>query len=140
DLHSFPTRRSSDLRQWAASQEFRLQSNGDNRLNWVAGLYFARDELWSNSYYDVFRIANSGDAATDAPQGIGVFSWPFTQDTDSYAVFGQIDYKITDRLTGTVGLRYSADDKSFHYDSLYSSDVGGPTFPLIPTTDDSKNF
>jgi iron complex outermembrane receptor protein len=127
-------------RQWAASQELRLQSNGDNRLNWVAGLYFARDELWSNSYYDVFRIANSGDPVTDAPQGIGVFSWPFTQDTDSYAVFGQIDYKVTDRLTATVGLRYSADDKSFHYDSLYSSDVGGPTFPLIPTTDDSKNF
>ncbi len=112
--------------KWAASEELRLQSNGDNKLNWVAGLYYARDDLWSSSFYDVFRIANSGNPAIDEPQGIGVFSWPFTQKTSSYAAFGQIDYKITDRLTATVGLRYSADDKSFVYDSLYSSDIGGP--------------
>ncbi len=117
-------------RQWAASEELRLQSNGDNKLNWVAGLYYARDDLWSSSFYDIFRIANSGDPGNDAPQGIGVFSWPFTQKTNSYAAFGQIDYKITDRLTATLGLRYSADDKSFVYDSLYSSDIGGPTFPV----------
>ncbi len=127
-------------KQWAASEELRLQSNGDNRLNWVAGLYFARDELESNSYYDVFRVANSGDPTVDLPSGIGVFSWPFTQDTDSYAAFGQADFKATDKFTITAGLRYSADDKSFHYDSLYSSDVGGATFPIIPTTDASKTF
>lgn len=127
-------------KQWAASEELRLQSNGDNTLNWVAGVYFAHDDLDSSSYYDVFRIANSGDPNTDLPQGIGVFSWPFTQKTDSYAAFGQIDYKFTDRLTGTIGLRYSADDKSFVYNSLYSSDVGGPTFNIIPTADESRTF
>jgi iron complex outermembrane receptor protein len=127
-------------RQWAASQELRLQSNGENKLDWVAGLYFARDELWSNSYYDVFRIANTGIPADDAPLGIGVFAWPFTQDTDSYAVFGQVDYEFTDKLTGTIGLRYSADDKAFHYDSLYSSDIGGPQSPLLATVDDSRTF
>ncbi|MFT3725667.1 MAG: TonB-dependent receptor, partial [Hyphomonadaceae bacterium] len=61
---------------------------------------------------------------------IGVFYWPFTQETDSYAVFGQVDYKFTDRLTATVGLRYSSDDKSFKYDGLYSSDVGGPQIAI----------
>ncbi|MDP3737712.1 MAG: TonB-dependent receptor [Hyphomonadaceae bacterium] len=127
-------------KQWAASEELRLQSNGDNTLNWVAGIYLARDELESNSYYDVFRVANSGDPATDLPQGIGVFGWPFTQDTDSYAVFGQADYKVTDKLTATLGLRYSADDKTFHYDSVYSSNVGDPTFNIFPTVDDSRTF
>jgi iron complex outermembrane receptor protein len=127
-------------KQWAASQELRLQSNGEGALKWVAGLYYAHDDLVSNSYYDIFRIANSGDVATDLPQGIGVFSWPFTQKTDSYAVFGQADYKFTPKLTATIGLRYSSDDKSFQYDSLYSSAVGGPTLPVIPTTDASKNF
>lgn len=117
--------------QWAASEELRLQSNGDNQLNWVAGAYFAHDDLKSNSYYDVFRVANSGDPLTDLPAGIGVFSWPFAQKTDSYAVFGQIDYKFTDRLTSTLGLRYSSDDKAFRYDSLYASDIGGPTTPIV---------
>jgi len=126
-------------KQWAASQELRLQSNGDNQLNWVAGLYFARDELDTRSYYDVFRVINTGDTMNELLAGIGVFGWPFTQDTDSYAAFGQVDYKFTDKLTGTVGLRYSADDKTFHYDSIYSSDVGGPIVPLF-TIDDSKTF
>lgn len=126
-------------KQWAASEELRLQSNGDNQLDWVAGVYVARDELDTNSYYDVFRVANSGDPLTDLPQGIGVFGWPFTQDTNSYAVFGQIDYDFTDKLTATFGLRYSADKKTFHYNSTYASDVGGPSSDLF-SIDDSKTF
>lgn len=127
-------------KQWAASQEVRLQSNGDNALDWVLGVYLARDELETNSYYDVFRVANSGDPGVDLPQGIGVFGWPFTQDTDSYAVFGQVDYDLTDQLTATVGLRYSADNKTFHYDSTYASNVGDPTFNIFPTVDASRTF
>jgi iron complex outermembrane receptor protein len=127
-------------KQWAASQELRLQSNGDNALDWVLGVYLARDELETDSYYDVFRVANSGDPGTDLPQGIGVFGWPFTQDTDSYAVFGQADYDLTENLTATVGLRYSADDKAFHYDSTYASNVGDPTFNIFPTVDASRTF
>jgi iron complex outermembrane receptor protein len=127
-------------KQWAASQELRLQSNGDNALDWVLGVYLARDELDTNSYYDVFRVANSGDPNTDLPQGIGVFGWPFTQDTDSYAIFGQVDYDLTDQRTATVGLRYSADDKTFHYNSRYASDPGDPTFNIFPTVDASRTF
>jgi iron complex outermembrane receptor protein len=51
----------------------------------------------------------------DFAQGIGQFAWPLTQKTDSYAAFGQLDYHLTDRLTLTGGLRYSADEKSFEY-------------------------
>ena len=67
-------------KQWAASEELRLQSNGDNALDWVVGIYLARDDLDSNSYLDVFRVANSGDPDVDLPSGIGVFGWPFTQE------------------------------------------------------------
>ena len=126
-------------KQWAGSEELRLQSNGNNQLDWVAGIYLARDELDTNSYYDVFRVANSGNPLVDLPQGIGVFGWPFTQDTNSYAVFGQVDYDFTDKLTATFGLRYSADKKTFHYNSTYASDVGGPSSDLF-SIDDSKTF
>ncbi len=126
--------------QWAASQELRLQSNGEATLNWVVGIYLAHDKLNTNSYYDVFRVANSGDPNTDLPQGIGVFGWPYTQETESYAAFGQVDYKFTEKLTGTIGLRYSADDKDFHYNSTYASNVGDPTFNIFPTVDNSKTF
>ena len=126
-------------KQWAASEELRIQSNGDNVLNWVAGIYLAHDDLDSNSYLDVFRVANTGVPADDLPAGIGVFGWPFTQKTDSYAIFGQADYDITDRLTATVGLRYSADDKSFRYDATYASIPDSASSSLF-IVDDSKKF
>ncbi len=126
-------------KQWAASEELRLQSNGDNALDWVVGLYLARDDLNTNSYLDVFRVANTGDPNNELPAGIGVFGWPFTQTTDSYAIFGQADYDITDRLTATIGLRYSADDKSFHYDANYASIPDDPLLSLF-VIDDSKKF
>lgn len=129
-------------RQWAASQELRLQSVGEGPATWVLGLYYAHDDLKANSYLDVFRIANSGVPADDLPFGVGVFAWPFTQKTDSYAGFGQVDYAVTDKLTATVGLRYSADRKSFVYDARYSSTPDDPAaFSLFDRPfDRSKTF
>jgi iron complex outermembrane receptor protein len=131
-------------RQWAASEELRLQSNGDGPATWVLGLYYAHDDLWTNSYYDVFRVANTGDpldAAVLAAFGIGVFAWPFSQETDSYAAFGQLDYKLTSRLTGTIGLRYSGDDKGFDYQSLYSVQPDtAPDLPAFIDLHDSDTF
>jgi len=99
-------------RQYQVSQELRLQSNGDTRLRWVAGLYYAHESL---------KVNNTTDVLTDlayysSADGIGNFYYPYEQRTDSYAAFGQTDYKITDKLTATVGLRYSADFKDFNYD------------------------
>ncbi len=99
-------------RQNTFSQELRLQSSGKPKLRYVFGLYYARDTLSNNSAYDVLAIL-----PPDLVQGIGRFAWPLTQKTDSYAAFGQLDYDLTDRLTATVGLRYSADHKEFHYTS-----------------------
>jgi len=129
-------------KQWAASEELRLQSNGGGATNWVAGLYYARDDLKSNSYLDVLRIFNSGDPATDLANGLGVFAWPFTQETNSYAAFGQVDYSVSPKLTATVGLRYSADDKKFNYDALYGSVPDDPgAFSLFAAPfDRSKTF
>ena len=97
-------------RQNTFSQELRLQSSGKPKLRYVLGLYYAHDNLSNNSSYDVLPILPP-DPASD----IGLLTWPLTQKTDSYAAFGQLDYDLTSRLTATLGLRYSADHKDFHY-------------------------
>ncbi|MCJ2183978.1 TonB-dependent receptor [Novosphingobium sp. 1949] len=108
-------------RQNTFSQELRLQSRGHTRLRWVAGAYYAYDYIENNSYYDVLTdyVSPTSDNPTgvDLTNGIGTFDWPLTQRTKSYALFGQVDYDLTSQLTATVGLRYSGDDKSFHYTS-----------------------
>jgi iron complex outermembrane receptor protein len=117
------------------SQEVRLQSSGHPALRYVLGAYYAHDYLENNSSYDVLPGFVSGVPQDDIELGVGVANWPLTQRTDSYAAFGQLDYDLTDRLTLTGGLRYSADHKRFHYDSL----AAGGTFTIF-TFDGSKTF
>ena len=117
-------------RQNTFSQELRLQSSGKPALRYVFGLYYAHDDLINNSAYDVLAILPA-----DPLSGIGRFVWPLAQKTDSYAAFGQLDYDLTNRLTATVGLRYSADHKDFHYFSG-ETNTGTPFF----TFDGSKTF
>ncbi|MBQ1542642.1 MAG: TonB-dependent receptor [Caulobacteraceae bacterium] len=126
-------------RQETASQELRLQSNGKTRLRYVAGLYLANDYLNNNSQYDALRALRNPTPANptgaDPANGIGLFGWPLHQTTKSYAVFGQVDYDLTERLTLTGGLRYSVDDKSFNY----VSEAENGAIPIF-AFQDSKTF
>jgi len=84
------------------SQELQLLGNAmDQRLNYIVGLYFLNE---------------------DSDQTFGWhFVTPLSQsliqvETDSFAIFGQADYHLTDRLKFTAGLRYTKDDKKFEFD------------------------
>lgn len=126
-------------RQNTASQELRLQSNGHTPLRYVLGLYYAHDYLNNNSAYNVlplFQIPTpENPTGTDLENGIGVFGWPLTQKSDSYAAFGQLDYDLAPQLTVTGGLRYSADHKQFDY----VSEAAGGLVPIF-TFDGAKTF
>lgn len=105
------------------SQEVRLQSSGASPLRWVAGAYYMRDYLRDSSSYDILRALRPLFVSPTNPNGVSIddsvalFSWPYTQKTDSYAAFGQVDWDIVDKLTLTAGLRWSADQKSIDYTS-----------------------
>jgi iron complex outermembrane receptor protein len=108
-------------RQSVLSEELRLQSEGDGPAKWVVGVYGSYDYLWNHSQYDILRMFRNPTPANpsgaDIANSIGIFGWPYKQVTTSYAAFGQLDYKLTSRLTGTIGLRYSSDRKKFEYTS-----------------------
>lgn len=79
------------------SQEFRLSSNDDQPLRWIAGL---------------FGFWESADLQTAVPiLGFFTDSGRVHQDNDMWAVYGQLSYDFTPKLTGTVGLRYVSERK-----------------------------
>ncbi|ESQ88096.1 hypothetical protein ABENE_16335 [Asticcacaulis benevestitus DSM 16100 = ATCC BAA-896] len=100
----------------SVTHEIQLKSNGDHRLNYVLGafyLYEHKQILYSqdfieNKSYD----AESGSLIDGLPYGVVYDQRDRT--TESKAVFGQFDYKMTDTLTLTVGGRYSWDKKGDH--------------------------
>jgi len=129
-------------KQSVYSEELRLQSTDTgSKTFWVGGLYYAHDDLDTDSYLDVLRVFRPGFITPDNPNGfapefsVGVFGYPYSQTTTSWAGFGQVDYSFTDQLTGTIGLRYSHDSKDFHYTS--TAEFG--TIEIF-TLDNSKDF
>lgn len=88
--------RDSDYEQF--SQELQLTGGGE-RLNYVLGVYYFEDEGFVKNPQSYFF----GASRTDSQFG-------FT--TKAYAAYAQADYKITDALTFTGGLRYTHEKKT----------------------------
>jgi iron complex outermembrane receptor protein len=86
------------------SAEFRFQSTGSDKFDYVAGIYYFHQE------YDLVRHTS---LAVVAPP-------PFTlisitgQDHDAWSVFGELNYHVSDDLTLTFGARYSDEEKDFY--------------------------
>lgn len=110
-------------RQDQFSQELRLASDGDHRLNYVAGLYYFYQKITGRP------ISIYGPSATywllgPAPQFPANLVDGYGQDgstrfrTDSYAVFGEVDWRIVDGVRVSSGLRYTREDKSANYDTF----------------------
>ncbi len=110
-----------------SSHEFRLQSSGENRLRWTAGLFAQRQEhdfdlRWNvpdmDPDFDPVRLASWPYGTV--VQGANVV-WQTKQvrvDRDK-AFFGEVSYDFTDALTGVVGYRY------FDYENSLFGYTGG---------------
>jgi iron complex outermembrane receptor protein len=112
------------------SQEFRL-SGSSQRLDWLAGAFLMREEVdRKEEYYTQY----SALIRTQLPLA-GVGDVLFTQDntTTSTALFGQLDWHITDQWTLTYGVRWSLDEKDIEQGSidLIGGNIPPTGVPLI---------
>lgn len=86
---------------YAADQytlEARFASNADSDVSWLVGAFAYAERM------DSFNEFNQ-------PQGF-LSSWVPNQKDDSYALFGQVTYPVTDVLRLTGGLRFTTEEKS----------------------------
>ncbi|WP_139139380.1 TonB-dependent receptor [Sphingobium phenoxybenzoativorans] len=96
-----------NVRIRAFSQETRLASNGDGPFSWLVGGYYLRSRI------DLERTSVLGGPLFGQPVGVTSTGTQFrSPDTDSYALFGQLSYQITDQWDISVGGRQSWDKKS----------------------------
>ncbi|MFT5710850.1 MAG: iron complex outermembrane receptor protein [Halioglobus sp.] len=81
------------------SQEFQLNYHSD-RLSAVGGLFYYNEEsaTFDGGVFNNFLIASSGTSESS---------------TESYAIFGQLDYDFTEQLTATFGFRYTEEEKDY---------------------------
>jgi iron complex outermembrane recepter protein len=128
------------------SQEFRIAGETD-RLSWLAGAFYAnedlenRQQLQYGSQYRTYMLALTGGPASPlVPLTIGAtpgaqaaLAQAYTpgigqrdlheQDSRSWAVFTNNNFRVTDALELTLGARYTNEAKDL--DTRYSNTHGG---------------
>ncbi|TDF34439.1 TonB-dependent receptor [Alteromonadaceae bacterium M269] len=142
-------------------QEFRLSSFNNDRLNWVAGLFYHNTDGQRSEFRDVCAAGarraliendelagcfslNSSRAFIANFQDTGIAdrsilvpdrllsSGDFTTEFENFAIFGQLEYRITDQLDATFGFRALNEDSSATFSRLDlntpSEGVGLDTF------------
>lgn len=99
------------------SQELRLSGDADD-LTWVVGLYYGKDEMDENYHY---FMADSVFGLGSIPWGVDLFAatpileldTKYSQDTESQAVFGHVEWSFTEEWRLTVGARYTQEDRDW---------------------------
>ena len=103
--------------QW--TQELQILGTAFNdRLSYLAGAYYLHENGDQDfGWYFLIPVSQS----------------QINADTDSYAVFGQVDFKITEALKATLGLRWVRDEKTFDIDQQLTAEVLAfpPFAPLL---------
>jgi len=106
------TEGTQDLKQY--SSELQLTGTAlDDRLNFATGITYFRETGFDQSRSNLFNGKFTA-GPTVPPQFVGRTNWSNFSgqlDNDSYGMYGQLNYKLTDALRVTGGLRYSIDDK-----------------------------
>jgi iron complex outermembrane receptor protein len=85
------------------TQEFRFASNDLGPIDYMLGFFYFDEELEIQTF-------NFDSLAPGNPQNGFAFQ---AQDTQAWALFGNINYEASDQLTLQGGLRYSNDEKDF---------------------------
>lgn len=132
---------SSDYNQ--ISQEFRVASPADRRIEYLAGLYYLNSEM---------NFSGLTDSRFPPPYTAGPLPLDSTslrhydQDTEVWSLFGQGRFDLNDRWRATLGLRYTDETK----DALWQRErlrsggfladiVADALAPVVPPTPLDRN-
>lgn len=96
-----------NLERKSVSTEFRIQNTNESPLQWNLGFLYAEDEG-----IDTNRTFVGEEMSFGLPDGFLIDSEDSTSDGDTWAIFGQVDYDFSDKLTASIGGRYSEETKA----------------------------
>jgi len=104
------------------SHELRFQSAGDQRLRWIGGLFYQKQEHNFDLQYTV-----PDSAVADSVVEGGNVVWQTYQiriDRDE-ALFGELTFDFTEKFSGTVGARYfEYNNELFGFNGWFGNCVG----------------
>ncbi len=117
------------------TQELRI-SGDTEQMRWQAGFYYFSSEVDANYLLDLTNL------------GFVYFDANYLQDTESWSVFGNLEYDLNPMWTVVGGLRYTEEEKDLDYTNVdltglyaFLTGIGAvPLTPFRPNPDDAFVF
>ena len=127
------------------SQEFRIATPSDQTFSWQAGIFYQTSDM---DYEDSIAIPVGAVGRPDLsvlPTAVFALTMNpvlgnaisgtsatriFTQSSDAFSIFGQGDWKISDKLTLSVGARWVTEDKEATRSMNVTNTESGQPAPL----------
>lgn len=132
----------SDIDQDQFSQELQFVGAAlDDRLEWLVGAYYFEESARQVQNL-CFAPVTAGVFMGPQPRFGPCVSWfqDNDQDTTSYALFGQLNFKITDQFSITAGGRQTWEDKDIVTTQAFVTPDGTTIQPFVTGLGDSLDF
>lgn len=110
------------------TQEIQLGSPAGSRLQWIIGAFY-----YHGDWYQAPSLTRGLQVAPLEFRGTRA-----RQTTDSYALYGQATYPVTDSTNLTAGLRYTIDEREHDVTRFTSDPATPPTVVPTENTEDKK--
>lgn len=113
----------------AVTQEFNFKGRIRD-VSWTSGLFFLGEQLETTNRYDNLGALRAGGVAFSP---VDFFLGPFrlqqdyVQDVQSSALYGEVDWRATEVLTLSAGLRYTIERTDFRTQTDFSEDLPDTT-------------
>ena len=109
-----------DADQW--SQEIRVATPQNEKYDWVGGLYYFSSDLKTDrklyAFEDFYNVVIGPPLDAYATQLAGYTAVPAKVNTDTYAAFFHGNYRFTEKLELTAGIRYTKEEKDVNWNQI----------------------
>lgn len=114
------------------NQEFRLSSQNDGAVNWLAGLFYSKEDVVYDQLFNARRATNLNQILTVPGFGVPLGATSSPSDYEEISAFGDVTFALSERLDVSVGGRFTRTEQSSQVTN-FPGFLSGPVLAVNPT-------
>jgi iron complex outermembrane receptor protein len=121
------------INQEKTTQEIRLSSPSEQKLEWISGLFFTHEASSHGEQFDPFLTGSN------TPIPVNLLTGSLNSRYTEYAGYGDVTYHFTQQFSIQAGVRYSTNNQTYSQPESGAL-IGPPNTLHAKSSDDSTTF